>query len=384
MVSASAMSSNQAYDIKRKNKNNSSEAIVTKTVKRAAATRNKLTIDFDRNDFNGSPISDEGCSTSQLSPYSSSSDDDEKPKDSVSDSGIKCTPKMREKVARSSSSDSALGLDDEMLQQQEHLNAVFESTDRRISLTVTDIPLRSALLPVAEPLHLPESPKSFGHQSSSHFNDFSENSLLVPSKTLLKARIVEITSDIRNQMHVTSIEDDDQSTVNDDFRYSSSSRINYNTSSDINAIDEHNQPHIRYVRTPSVVVSDYSDDIMCGITLEEIEFFRQQRIRRGSIQDRDRFGSNLSAASSCSNLDYCGSTISAMDAMELSTSGLLTPEHPNSECSSCSTASCEDSTFPLRLTEALQRQQKKVSQAIILSENELKVYNLHLHGSNIF
>lgn len=358
MVSASAMSSNQAYDMKCKNKNDSSDS-VTKTGKRAAATRNVLTIDFDRNDFNGSPISDEGCSTSQLSPYSSSSDDEEKPKDTVSDSGIKCTPKMREKVARSSSSDSALGLDDEM--QQELLNAVFESPDRRQSLTVTDIPLRSALLPVAEPLHLPESPKSFGHQTS-HFNDFSENSLLVPSKTLLKSRIVEISSDIRNQMHITSIEDDDQSTVNDAFRYSSSSRINYNTSSDIDAIDEHNQPHIRYVRTPSVVVSDYSDDIMCGITLEEIEFFRQQRIRRGSIQDRDRFGSNLSAASSCSNLDYCGSTISAMDAMELSTSGLLTPEHPNSECSSCSTASCEDSTFPLRLTEALQRQQKKVSQ----------------------
>lgn len=367
MVSASAMSSNQAYDIKCKNKNNSSESIVTKTVKRAAAstTGNTLTIDFDRNDFNGSPISDEGCSTSQLSPYSSSSDDDEKPKDTMSDSGIKCTPKMREKVVRSSSSDSALGLDDEMLQHQELLNAVFESTDRRISLTVTDIPLRSALLPVAEPLHLSESPKSFGHlSSSSEFNDFSENSVLVPSKTLLKSRIVEITSDIRNQMQLTSIEDDDQSTVNDAFRYSSSSRINYNTSSDIDAIDEHNQPHIRYVRTPSVVVSDYSDDIMCGITLEEIEFFRQQRIRRGSIQDRDRFGSNLSAASSCSNLDYCGSTISAMDAMELSTSGLLTPEHPNSECSSCSTASCEDSTFPLRLTEALQRQQKKVSQCI--------------------
>lgn len=368
------MSSNQAYDIKcNKNKNHTSELIKTKTVTRAAAstTRNKLTVDFDRNAFNGSPISDEGCSTSQLSPYSSSSDDDEKPKDSLSDSGIKCTPKMKEKVARSSSSDSALGLDDEVIQQQELLNAVFESTDRRISLTVTDIPLRSALLPVAEPLHLSESPKSFEHQSSSHFNDFSENSLLVPTKTLLKSRIVEITSDIRNQMLVTSIEDDDQSTVNDVFRYSSLSRINYNTSSDIDAIDEHNQPHIRYVRTPSVVVSDYSDDIMCGITLEEIEFFRQQRIRRGSIQDRDRFGSNLSAASSCSNLDYCGSTISAMDAMELSTSGLLTPEHPNySECSSCSTASCEDSTFPLRLTEALQRQQKKVSQCIILFGNE--------------
>lgn len=359
-IAVSAMSSNQAYDIKRKNKN---ESIVTKTVKNT--TRNKLTVDFDRNNLNASPISDEGCSTSHLSPYSSSSDDDdEKRNNTASDRFI---PKMREKVARSSSSDSALGLDDEIAQQQELFAAVFESTNRRISLTVTDIPLRPALLPVAEPLHLPESPTLFVHQSSAHFNDFSEppvTSLAVPTKTLLKSRIVEITSDIRNPMTVTSVADDVQPTVNDAFRYSSLSRINYNTtgsSSDIDAIDEHNQPHIRYVRTPSVVVSDYSDDIMCGITLEEIEFFRQQRVRRGSIQDRDRFGSNLSAASSCSNLDYCGSTISAMDAMELSTSGLLTPEHPNSECSSCSTASCEDSTFPLRLTEALQRQQKKVS-----------------------
>lgn len=61
---------------------------------------------------------------------------------------------------------------------------------------------------------------------------------------------------------------------------------------------------VRKVRTPSVVVSDYSDDVHAGITVEELEYFRSHI----------EAGSPSSGRSSCSNLDSrCGSQLSVLD-----------------------------------------------------------------------
>ncbi|XP_037038619.1 uncharacterized protein LOC119076075 [Bradysia coprophila] len=290
--------------------------------------KNCLKIDCERYDMNCSPMmSDEGCSTN-ISPYSSSSEDEGKCGNKSMRLNID-----RDKVTRSASSDSAVGLDEE---NDAETMAQYKST-RRATLTVTDIPLRTALLPVAEPTSLPESPTSVTVSFDAP--------LSVPSKTLLEARVVEIapiipaTDDNRAAEQINSRRESSQSHLSD--------------------TGEENR--VRYVRTPSVVVSDYSDDVMCGITLEEIEFFRRQRLRRGSIQDVDRYESDMSTASSCSNLNYCGSTISAIDAMEMyQSSGLETPHRKSSACSTCSTYSGdEDDTFPVRLTEALNTQRKK-------------------------
>lgn len=290
--------------------------------------KNCLRIDCEeRYDMNCSPLSDEGCSTN-ISPYSSSSEDEGKSANKSMRLKID-----RDRVTRSASSDSALGLDDE----NEQDTMPYKST-RRATLTVTNIPLRSALLPVAEPTSLPESPTNVNVSFDASLPPSS-----VPSKTLLEARIVEI---------VPIIQPDDKSAEQINSRRESSQ-------SHLSDTGEENR--IRYVRTPSVVVSDYSDDVMCGITLEEIEFFRRQRLRRGSIQEVDRYDSDMSTASSCSNLNYCGSTISAIDAMEMyQSSGLETPHRKTSACSSCSTYSGdEDDAFPVRLTDALNKQRKK-------------------------
>ncbi|KAJ6635039.1 hypothetical protein Bhyg_13621 [Pseudolycoriella hygida] len=275
------------------------------TVGNKNVNKNCLKIDCERYDLNCSPLSDEGCSTN-ISPYSSSSEDE-------------------------ASSDSAVGLDEE--NEQEIMSY---KGRRRATLTVTDIPLRSALLPVAEPTSLPESPTNVNVS-------FDATPLSVPSKTILEARIIEISS---------IIQADEKSAEQINTRRESSQSYVSDTG------DDH---RIRYVRTPSVVVSDYSDDVMCGITLEEIEFFRRQRLRRGSIQEVDRYDSDMSTASSCSNLNYCGSTISAIDAMEMyQSNGLETPHRKSSACSSCSTFSGdEDDAFPVQLAEALKKQRKK-------------------------
>lgn len=98
--------------------------------------------------------------------------------------------------------------------------------------------------------------------------------------------------------------------------------------------DEH--PGYRYFRTPSVVVSDHSDDpafASSSITLEEIERFRQEYAeRQNSIGDSS---SDCSLTSSWSNV-Y--STISALDAEFV----LRTPERKASDCSSCSTLSGDE------------------------------------------
>lgn len=289
--------------------------------------KNCLRIDCERNDMNCSPMSDEGCLTN-ISPYSSSSEDEGKAGNKSMRLKIN-----RDKVTRSASSDSALGLDDENEQE-----TMPYKTTRRATLTVTDIPLRSALLPVAEPTSLPESPTNVNVSF-----DAALPPLSVPSKTLIEARIVEI---------VPIIQPDDKSAEQTNSRRESSQSY---------LSDTGEETRIRYVRTPSVVVSDYSDEVMCGITLEEIEFFRRQRLRRGSIQEVDRYDSDMSTASSCSNLNYCGSTISAIDALEMyQSNGLETPHRKTSACSTCSTYSGdEDDAFPARLTEALNNQRKK-------------------------
>ncbi|XP_050299170.1 inositol-trisphosphate 3-kinase A-like [Anthonomus grandis grandis] len=89
-------------------------------------------------------------------------------------------------------------------------------------------------------------------------------------------------------------------------------------------------PRYRYWRTPSVVVSDYSDDIM-GLTLEDLEYIRNQRRKDSSSPDS-------SLHSSCSNLNYCGSTISGLESDYV----LMKPYRKSSNCSTCSTLSGDE------------------------------------------
>lgn len=268
-----------------------------------ASNKSVIKID-DRISYNRSPVSDEGCHSSE--------DDDLQSKLSIL---------KKDKVVRSSSSDSALGLDDD----QDIILIDQQLTTRRLTLTVNDIPLRSALLPLPEPTTLPMCD--------------GNNPLTVRSKTILEANVIEISSQ-NDERNLCSRRESSQSCLSDN------GDENY---------------RIRYVRTPSVVVSDYSDDTLCGITLEEIEYFRS--IRRGSIDERGETEndiSDISASSSCSNLNYCGSHISILDQNE---TGLRTPERKFSNCSSCSTLSGdEDDAFPIKLAEAIHRQKQKVSQ----------------------
>ncbi|KAJ8919590.1 hypothetical protein NQ315_002212, partial [Exocentrus adspersus] len=92
---------------------------------------------------------------------------------------------------------------------------------------------------------------------------------------------------------------------------------------------EGDTPRYRYWRTPSVVVSDYSDDIM-GLTLEDIEYIRNKKENSSSPDS--------SLHSSCSNLNYCGSSISALDGDYV----LNKPYRKSSNCSTCSTLSDEE------------------------------------------
>ncbi|XP_055716664.1 uncharacterized protein LOC129810316 isoform X2 [Phlebotomus papatasi] len=293
-----------------------SPEVLLQSAKKTEATTKEIDVETcERGTLNRSPFSDEGCSTHQ-SPYSS--DDDE----------IKGRGKRRDKVVRSSSSDSALGLEDD------HEPPV--STVRRMTLTVTDIPLRPALLPLAEPafLNCCENPAVAVSTDTPAHN--------VPSKMILEAQVIEIP---------TTGADDATTEASISRRESAQSFLS-------DADDGHT---VRYVRTPSVVVSDYSDDIMCGITLEEIEYFRRQQRRRSSGDgmgaDGDGF-SDVSAASSCSNLNYCGSHISTLDGCEYTygSGGLMMPERKISDCSTCSTVSGdEEDTF-----RATKRDHKKI------------------------
>ncbi|XP_075156148.1 uncharacterized protein LOC142229474 [Haematobia irritans] len=274
-------------------------------------------------DQRNSPLSDEGCNLGQ-SPYSS--DDDDNDSIRTTHTAIERLPaKRKDKVARSASSDSALGLDvDESMDTTEGQGPLTQQK-RRMTLTVTDLPLRPALLPLAEPTLLPDSPPV------DILTNINVGQTQIPSKVLLEERVVEIPEDPRSG--------------GSSRRESSQSCVSDYPSGDMQGV--------RFVRTPSVVVSDYSDDIMCGITLEEIEYFRAQRMRRrrssletsGTEKDALDNNSDVSAASSCSNLYYCGSTISALDGAECLVNGMrMQLERKTSDCSTCSVSGDEEST----------------------------------------
>lgn len=270
-----------------------------------------------RNRHSRSPASDDGWSATQQSPYCSS--DEESP------AGLQHKMKNRDKVTRSSSSDSALGLDEDIGQQEQQqiINTVGKT--RRLTLGVLDIPLRSALLPVAEPALLPTS--------DNLTNTGDHCPTVVRSKMILEAQLIELPLAFASSLA------DSGSTEALGCPSNSISR----RESAQSYVSDSGVDGVRYVRTPSVVVSDYSDDTMCGITLEEIEYLRRHRLRRAST-DND---SDISAASSCSNLNYCGSSISALDGCEYQC-GLRTPERKVSDCSTCSTLSCEEDDAVLK------------------------------------
>lgn len=286
-----------------------------------------------------SPMSDEGLANA--SPYCSSGEEED--------------ARTHEKVERSCSSDSALGLDDEILAGMADLSP--RNQQRRMTLTVTDIPLRAALLPVAEPTTLPDSPLSPAAPIPDFVPTNIQTPVVVPSKMILEARIVEIPA----QPSMPAQQSDSKNLSRRE------SCVSDTTTEDI--------PHVRFVRTPSVVVSDYSDDILCGITLEELEFFRQQRksslgtpfdsARSSATDNSTDYLSDISAASSCSNLNYCGSTISLLDENYTSMSGIPTPERKLSSCSTCSTGQEDNedlnevNQFSNNLIEALQQQQRQ-------------------------
>ncbi|XP_016979949.1 uncharacterized protein LOC108045220 [Drosophila rhopaloa] len=249
--------------------------------------------------------SDEGCNVTGggLSPYSSDNEDN----------GL--SPRQQKlKVTRCASSDSALGLD---VDDGCGMDVVMPPPQRRMTLTVTDLPLRPALLPLAEPTALPDSPLT------SPTGGANSSCVGVPTKVLLEERVVVAAPGSRRE----------------------------STHSSYSELGGSGLPlGVRYVRTPSVVVSDYSDDITaCGISMEEMEYFRLQRARcqrRCSLEAghghgghgghgghagtagmapgcaKDEGQSDVSAASSCSNLYYCGSTISALDGGECIVNGI--------------------------------------------------------------
>ncbi|XP_065365999.1 bromodomain-containing protein DDB_G0280777-like [Calliphora vicina] len=288
------------------------------------AKANKLEAMVERH----SPLSDEGCNIGH-SPYSSDDDNDSIRTTNTAIERVPAT-KHKDKVARSASSDSALGLEvdepmDTSEQQQPH------QQKRRMTLTVTDLPLRPALLPLAEPTLLPDS-SLVDTPVATAANALQQNQ--IPTKVLLEERVVEILEDPRSGF--SSRRESSQSCFSD--------------------YPPGEMQGVRFVRTPSVVVSDYSDDITCGITLEEIEYFRAQRLRRrrssletsGTEKDALDNSSDISASSSCSNLYYCGSTISALDGAECLVNGVRQQlERKTSDCSTCSISGDEDNNFTI-------------------------------------
>ncbi|XP_039961039.1 mucin-3A-like isoform X1 [Bactrocera tryoni] len=287
---------------------------------------NMLSLKPERLAQRNSPLSDEGCNLGQ-SPYSSDNEDNEL---AQTTSAVGQT-KRKDKVARSASSDSALGLDVDESMDTTPAQPPVGPQQRRMTLTVTDLPLRPALLPLAEPTALPDTtitelPPTISNPPAP---------ATVPSKVLLEERVVELPEDPRSlaPSQPCSRRESAQSCGSD------------------TAPTEFPGGR-RFVRTPSVVVSDYSDEIMCGITLEEIEYFRAQRMRRRhSSLDTANEGegeSDVSASSSCSNLYYCGSTISALDGAECYVNGVRTAlERKTSDCSTYSVSADEESfTIP--------------------------------------
>lgn len=142
----------------------------------------------------------------------------------------------------------------------------------------------------------------------------------VPSKTLIEAQYVPCPLDRKFSDCGSDAADLDTKNIDTTRRHSCFTD------------DGEETPRCRYFRTPSVVVSDYSDDVI-GLTLEDIEYFRNQRKENSSSPES-------SLNSSCSNLNYCGSSISNLDAEYI----LRRPFRKSSNCSTCSTLSGDEDT----------------------------------------
>ncbi|XP_066254078.1 uncharacterized protein [Euwallacea similis] len=138
----------------------------------------------------------------------------------------------------------------------------------------------------------------------------------VPSKTIIKAQTVLFPLDRKSSMDCAS----------EDAEFDPNGSRRQSCFTD----DGDDASRYRYWRTPSVVVSDYSDDIM-GLTLEDIEYIRSHRKEPTSSPES-------SLHSSCSNLNYCGSTISSLDSDYV----LRKPYRKSSNCSTCSTVSGDE------------------------------------------
>ncbi|XP_048517525.1 inositol-trisphosphate 3-kinase B isoform X2 [Dendroctonus ponderosae] len=135
----------------------------------------------------------------------------------------------------------------------------------------------------------------------------------VPSKIIIEAHTVVFPLDRKSSMDYASEETDCESRRQSCF-----------------TDDGEDVSRYRCWRTPSVVVSDYSDDIM-GLTLEDVEYIRSRR-------DDPSSSPESSLHSSCSNLNYCGSTISGLESDYV----LSKPYRKSSNCSTCSTLSGDE------------------------------------------
>lgn len=206
----------------------------------------------------------------------------------------------KKSVERCGSTDSAMGQSDEEITINSNWGEKKEEIDE-------DEIIRS--YPVS-----PYSPRG----SVDHVN--------VPSKTIIEAQYVPYPVDRKFSDCVS----DSVDFVNDSRRQSCFTD------------DGDEQSRYRYWRTPSVVVSDYSDDIM-GLSLEDIEYIRNRKENSSSPDS--------SLHSSCSNLNYCGSTISGLDTEYV----LTKPYRKSSDCSTCSTLSGDEDS------DGLQPKKKEVS-----------------------
>lgn len=223
---------------------------------------------------------DEGYLVPPPSGYCSSSNN--------SDDERNWTYKKNSDVKRCCSSDSALGL----LQSDEERSAS-----------------PNVWAEIKKDAESPSVPNPYLRRASiDHFN--------VPTKTLIEANIVPFPLN-RKLSECDSI-DDLEGKVD-------SRRQSCFTD------DGDEPPRYRYWRTPSVVVSDYSDDVIGGLTLEDIEYFRNQRKSVTSSPDS-------SLNSSCSNLNYCGSSVSVLEGDFT----LRTPSRKSSDCSTLSNFSNPD------------------------------------------
>ncbi|KAB0798960.1 hypothetical protein PPYR_06840 [Photinus pyralis] len=194
------------------------------------------------------------------------------------------------RLRRSGSTDSAVGLN----QSDDENSPTFDKKD--------------------DVLHYPFIKSPYSPRGSvDHIN--------VPSKTLIEAKFVPYLLDRKGSVCGSECNEGGDEKGGGDSRRPSC------------FTDEGEEPpRFRFWRTPSVVVSDYSDDVV-GLSLEDIEFFRNQRREVTSSPDS-------SVHSSCSNLNYCGSTISNLDAEYI----LRTPFRKLSDCSTCSTFSGDEDT----------------------------------------